>query len=75
VSPVTAREQILRASLEGLGTGQEEPEGIGQPADCVEREANGERILDLVARDTGSEHRAHVVRIHSMFPRQLAKHT
>jgi hypothetical protein len=43
------------AGLEGLGTGQGKPEGIGQPADCVEREANGERVLDLVTRDTGSE--------------------
>jgi hypothetical protein len=28
-----------------LGTGQGEPEGIRQPADCVEREANCELIL------------------------------
>src|SRR5262245_24314666 len=48
---VAAREQVFRASLEGVGTRHKEPEGIGQSTDHVERETNRERILDLL---TGS---------------------
>src|SRR5262249_19665308 len=73
-SAVAAREEVLRASLEGLRRGHEKPEGIGQPTDRVEREADCERILDLRARDTGSQHRAHVVSIHRVLARQLAQH-
>jgi hypothetical protein len=45
----------LRARLEGLETGHEETEGIGQPTDHVKRETDRERILDLLARSAGSE--------------------
>src|SRR5215471_9041647 len=61
---VAAREQVLRATLESLGTRHEEPKGIGQPTDCVERKTDREHILDLLAGDAGSQHRAHVARIH-----------
>src|SRR5262249_36400336 len=52
-SAVAAREQELRAGLEGFGPRHEEPEGISQPIDDVEREADRERILDLLAPATG----------------------
>jgi hypothetical protein len=57
-SAVAAREQELRTDLEALGPGHEEPEGTGQPIDRIEGEADRERVLDLVARDAGSQHRA-----------------
>jgi|CZKU01.1.fsa_nt_gi putative MATE family efflux protein len=38
-SAVAAREQVLRARLEGAETRHDETEGIGQPTDRVEREA------------------------------------
>jgi hypothetical protein len=46
---------------------------VGQPIDRVEREADGERILDLRARDTVGEHGTHVIRIHGVLARQLAQ--
>ena len=49
-----------------------ESEGIGQSTDGVEREADSERVLDLLARDTGSQHCAHAVCIHRLLVRQLA---
>src|SRR5262245_22970079 len=48
-SAVAAREQELRARLEGFGTGHEEAEGIREPIDRVEREPDCERVLDLLA--------------------------
>jgi len=62
-STVAAREEVFRASLENLGTRHEEPEGIGQPTDHIERETDRERILDLLARSAGSEDCSHVIRI------------
>ena len=41
---MAAREEIFRTILEGLWTGLEEPEGIGQPTDHIERETDSERI-------------------------------
>jgi hypothetical protein len=73
-STVTAGEQILSASLERLGTWHDEPEGISQPTDRVEREADGERILDLLPRDTGCKHRAHLDFIDRVLARELAQH-
>jgi hypothetical protein len=73
-SAVTAREQILCACLERLGTGYEEPEGISEPIDCVESETDGERVLDLFARDASSEQNMYVVRIHYVRTRQLTQH-
>jgi AcrR family transcriptional regulator len=73
-SAVAAREEVFRASLEGLGTRHEEPEGIGQPTDHIERETDRERILDLLARSAGSEDCSHVIRIHRVLARQLAQH-
>src|SRR5262245_45970632 len=64
LSAIAAREQELRAGLEGFGTRHEEPEGAGQPIDRVEGGADRERVLDLLARDAGSQDRAHVVRIY-----------
>jgi hypothetical protein len=60
-STVPAREQELRTGLVGLGARHEEPEGSGEPIDRVEDEANRERVLDLLARDAGSQHRAHIL--------------
>jgi len=68
------REQVLRASLEGPGTMHEEPEGIGQPADYIERETDCECILNLLARSAGGEDRPYVVNAHRMIARQLAQH-
>ncbi len=73
-SVVAALEQELRASLEGLGPRHEPPEGAGQPIDRVEGEADRERVLDLLARDAGGQHRAHVVRGYCVLTRQLAQH-
>ena len=73
-SAVAPREQELRADLEGSRTWHEERERIGQPIDRVEGEGDRERVLDLLARDTGGQHRAHVVRIHRVLARQLAQH-
>jgi hypothetical protein len=39
-SAVGAREEVFRASFEGFGTRHEEPEGIRQPADHIERETD-----------------------------------
>jgi len=74
-STVAAGKQILRASLEGLGPWHEEPEGIGQSINRVEREANGERVLNLLARGTGCQYHAHVVRTHRLLARQPAQHS
>src|SRR5262249_8040432 len=71
-SAVAPREQELRAGLEELGTRDEKLEGIGQPIDRVEAEADRERVLDLRARDTGSQHSTHVLRIDRVLARQLA---
>jgi hypothetical protein len=71
---VAPREQELRTGLEGFGTRHEEREGIGQPIDRIEREADRKRVLNLLARHTGSQHRAHVVRTHRMLAGQLAEH-
>jgi hypothetical protein len=65
-STVTASEQELRADLIGLGTRHEVPEGAGQPIDRVEGKADRERVLDLLARDAGSQYGAHVGRIHGV---------
>jgi hypothetical protein len=54
-SAVAAREEVFRTSFEGFGTRHEEPEGIRQPADHIERETDCERILDLLTRTAGSE--------------------
>jgi hypothetical protein len=40
--------------LEDLGTRKEESEGIDQATHGVECEADGECVLDLLARSTGS---------------------
>src|SRR5262249_49789143 len=58
-SAVAAREKELRADLESLGTRDKEPEGIGQPIYRVEREADRERVLNLLARDIGGQYRTH----------------
>lgn len=58
-------EEVFRASLEGLGIRQEEPEGIGQPTDGVERETDGEGILNLLSRSVGSEDFSHVSDIYA----------
>src|SRR5262249_40772204 len=71
-SAVAAREKERRADLEGFGTGDEEPEGIGQPIDGVEREGDRERVLDLGARDPGGQQRADVLRSHRVLARELA---
>ena len=73
-SAVATREQVFRAILERLGTTYEEPEGIGQPADHIERETDRERILDLLARSARSEDGSHVIRIYCVLARQLAQH-
>jgi len=73
-SAIAAREEVFRASLERLGTRHEEPEGLGQPADHIKREADSKRILDLSARSAGSEDCSHVIRIHRVLARQLAQH-
>src|SRR5262245_27273207 len=73
-SAVAAREKESRADLEGFGTGDEEPEGIGQPIQRVEREADRERILDLGARDLGRQQGADVFRPHRVLTRELAQH-
>src|SRR5215472_14821960 len=46
-SAIATREEVFRASLESIGTRHGEPEGVRQPADHIEREADGKRILDL----------------------------
>src|SRR3984893_15137848 len=71
---VATCKQELRAGLEGLWTWNEEFEGVGQPIHRIECEADRKRILDLLPRDNGSQHRAHVVPIHRAFTRQLAQH-
>jgi hypothetical protein len=51
-STVATREQVFRTRFENLGTGLEEPKGVGEPTDRVEREADREGILDLLTRYT-----------------------
>ncbi len=48
-SAVTMGEEVLRARLERFGRRYEEPEGVSQRVHCVEREGDGERVLDLLA--------------------------
>jgi hypothetical protein len=48
-SPVAAREEVFGASFERLRTWNKEPKGIGQPTNHVERETDGEGILNLLA--------------------------
>ena len=47
--PVATPEQKFRASLESFGSRHEEPERIGQPISRVKRQADRERVLDLLA--------------------------
>ena len=72
--PVAALKQKFRACLEGFGSWHEEAESIGQPISRVKRQADRERVLDLLARDTGKEHRAHVVRSNGVLACQLAQY-
>ena len=72
--PIATPEQKFRASLEGFGSRHEEPERIGQPIRRVKRQADRERVLDLLARDTGRQQSAHVVRIYCVLACQLAQH-
>jgi hypothetical protein len=66
---------INNRNFEKLGTRHEELEGIGQSIDCVEGETDRERVLDPLARDAGSQHRAHVLGIYLMLTRELAQHS
>src|SRR5262245_40299426 len=66
---VAALEQELRAGLEGSLARHEELKGIGQAIHGVEGEADRERVPNLGARDTGSQRRAYVVRIHGVLAR------
>src|SRR5262245_41570691 len=68
------RAQALRAGLEGIGLRHQEPEVVGEWTNRVEREADGERDLDLLSRDTGDQDRPHVIGIHRALLRQLAQH-
>src|SRR6516225_12020723 len=52
-STIAAREEELGSHLERFGPRHEELEGIGQPVDRIECEADCERILDLLARNAG----------------------
>ena len=47
--PVTPLEQVLCSCLEALGAEQFEAEGIGEPVGRVERGADRQRVLDLLA--------------------------
>lgn len=47
-SAVAAREEVLRAGLEAFGTRHEEPKRVSQSISHVEREADRERIFDLL---------------------------
>jgi hypothetical protein len=68
-SAVAAREQVFGTSLEGLGARYEEPEGIGQSTDHIERETDRKRILDLLARSAGGKDGSHVIDIHGVLAR------
>jgi hypothetical protein len=50
---ITSRKKVLRASAEGFGAGNGEPERVGQAVDRAEGKSNRERVLDLFARRTG----------------------
>src|SRR5215475_15176343 len=73
-SAVAAGQQVLRASREGLATRHEEPESIGQSVNRIERETDSDGILDLLTRDTGSQHRPHVIFIYRVLARQFTQH-
>ena len=47
--PVTALEQVLGSCLEVLGTEHLEAEGVGEPVGRVDRDADRQRVLDLLA--------------------------
>jgi hypothetical protein len=49
-SAVAARDQEPRPGVEDFSARHEELERIGEPIGRVEREADGERVLDLLAR-------------------------
>jgi hypothetical protein len=50
---VTPLEQILGSRLIAFGAEYLEAEGVGEPVDCVERDADRQRVLDLLASDAG----------------------
>ena len=49
VLSVTPLEQVLGSCLEALGAEQFEAEGVGEPVGRVERGADRQRVLDLLA--------------------------
>ena len=67
-SPIPALEQVRRPRRKGLRTRNQESEGIGQPINYIKCEADGEGILDLVLRDAGSQHLAHVIGTDRVLP-------
>ena len=71
---VATREEVFRARVEGLGHRYEEAEGIGQAANHIEGEADGEGILDLSARRARGEDSSDVIRNHRVLAGQLAQH-
>jgi hypothetical protein len=46
--PVTPLEQVLGSCLEALGAEHLEAEGVGEPVGRVERDADRQRVLDLL---------------------------
>ena len=44
---ISAGEQVLSTSVESLGTGDGESEGVGDSGECIEREGDSQRVLDL----------------------------
>ena len=50
---VTALEQVLGSRLEAFGAEYLEAEGVGEPVGGVERDADRQRVLDLLASDAG----------------------
>jgi hypothetical protein len=63
-----------RADISRRRRRHRETEGIGQTPDHVEREANRERIHDLLAGSAGSQDCSHVFRIDYVLTRKLAEH-
>jgi hypothetical protein len=59
---VASLEEVSRAGLESFLAEHLEGKGVGKAVGGVEGETDGERVLDLRARDTGGKHRADVVR-------------
>src|SRR5215510_2229065 len=72
--PVTPLEQVLGSCLEALGAEHLEAEGVGEPVGRVERGADRQRVLDLLASDTGDQHFPHVLGAHLSLPGQRAEH-